>query len=435
MPDVSPLSDTTRRVLADIRPEYGTATYRHPLLRKFADGQATSGGITRYSSFWEAGYKRFGDEMEAAVRSLPRTRLKSVEFLMALPDPWMVTGRLSTEMDPNFFQVWNRLRKHDRTKLLVLLDAPLPERMPELVEWVGKTRWDFPPLYFSQNRVGNNSYHPTWTDIVGYNLLTEQSMESDCHTATEADLYELMDSDLAAPFSPTGGTIQGELAELRGQYTPEREALGRVGFRYEETHADFSRGLQQFLKLREGEMADVKTGAVDWAAFSEALEGAEDLSLVGLSQRLAYRLPNAADVHGLELSEGSLLLWSEMLEMSSDASRCFDAVVRNHDIDDVELVTGWMSRHHRDTHLRTFNWLDWVMLAEDEAPHWAGRHGDSEMPLFRQLIEAGVSWEEAGDAFRRLRLSPTEAVEVLVNGTPVEYVTAMRDVDKGPSRK
>lgn len=435
MPDVSPLSDTTRRVLADVRPDFGIVKDRHPLLRRFATSQAGSGGLTGHAYLWEAGYKRFGDEMEATIRSLPRTRLKSVDFLMALPDPWMVTGRLSTEMDPNFFQVWNRLRKVDRMTLLDLIDTPLPSRMLELVEWVGKARWAYPPLFFRSNPAGNASYGPSWTDIVGYNALTEPSRDSDFHSASAADLYELMDSGLAAPFSPMGGSIQGELAEMRGQYTREREAFGRIGFRYEEVHACFSQGLQRFLKLREGESLEVKTGTVDWAAFDEALDGAEELSLSAMSERLAYRLPHADDIHGLELSEGSRLLWSEMLELSSNPGNCFDAVVRNHDIDDVELVTGWMSKHRRDTHSRIFNWLDWVMQPSVGSLYWGNRHPDSSIGTFRQLIEAGVSWEQARDAFETLRLSPEEAVEVLVNGMPVEYVTAMRGVDSGLTRK
>lgn len=435
MPDVSPLSDTTRRVLADVRPDAGIVKHRHPLLRNFVTSQVNSGGLTSYSRLWEAGYERFGDEMEATIRSLPRRRLKSVEFVMALPDPWMVTGRLSTEMDPNFFQVWNRLRKVDRMKLLDLIDTPLPARMPELVEWVGKARWAYPPWFFRSNPAGNASYYATWTDIVGYNALTEPSRDSDRHSATEADLYELMDSGLAAPFSPMGGSIQGELAEMRGQYTREREVLGRIGFRYEEVDACFSLGLQQFLKLREGELLETKTGAVDWAAFDEALEGAEKLSLAAMSERLAYRLPHTDDIHGLELSEGSRLLWSEMLELSSNPGNCFSVVTRDLDIDDVELMTGWMSRHHRDTHDRIYNWLDWVMHPTVGSGHWAGRHSDSAIGAFRQLIEAGVSWEQAQDAFETLRLSAEEAVEVLVNGMPVEYVTAMRGVDSGLTRK
>lgn len=423
------------RTMATVKPWNVRVKPRHPRVSALVRTMHTlmnSNG--KHGNLFTSGYERFGEEMEAALRSLSR-RPNMVDFVDALPDPWMMVGLLESELSPEFLELWGRFRVPDRSNALELLGCPLPSRLAELLGWMGKSRLSVYPDFFSGNDIGDDSRAESWANTIGFSISDREwsSKERDRFSVTEDDLYALMDAGVQVPI-PLGehGSLQDELAKVQGKFTAERRALSRADFWYpplsEEQAARFPNAARFFELCTESAESRVKA-SVDVEQFDSILEGSEGLSLNAMRERLAYNLTDVADLHGRSLSQGQQHLWGRVLELSAHPERHFLGVWSlGADDGTVETVLSWMSGHERRTPDGTSGWLSWVMLPEDESVSWNHTHllFEDGLPHLLQVIQAGASWEQVHHALAVERLSVSEMVEVLAHGTPVDYVRAMR---------
>lgn len=113
---------------------------RHPQVAEYARNSArwSASTLSRNISMWNDGYRRFGDEFEAALRGA-RTR-KPTELAAALvrnlPDPWMLIGRRFEEFTPDEQYWWFRCLSKDYGFFLpLILRCSVPD--PAIAEWVG----------------------------------------------------------------------------------------------------------------------------------------------------------------------------------------------------------------------------------------------------------------------------------------------------------
>lgn len=423
------------RALATISPRGVAVSHRHPRLSTYARVMSELMNQNQYhGGLFAAGYARFGDEMEAALRSLPTRRPKAVEFVSALPDPWMMTGHLTEELSDEFFELWQKFRVPERENALGLLNLPLPSRVPELLKWMGKHRLSTYPSFFDGDAEGDDSRVRSWANTIGFSISSIEGFarDRDRFSVTEADIYEMMDSNTVLPISlGQHGSLQETMARLQGKFTLERRALSRVDFRYPvlppERAEEFPQAARFFGFASTG---DVPVSApVDVEKFEAVLQESEGLSLNALRERVAYNLEDVSDIYGRQLPGPVGRVWGEMLELSSWPERAFAAAFcLSGSAEDVELVLSWMPRHVRQSEARVSNWLAWVMLPEAADVSWGEAHllPESDLPTVCRLIRAGVTWQQLRDALTLDRLSMDEVVEVFVNGTPLEYVVAMR---------
>lgn len=426
------------RTLAEVRPRNDMVDRRkHPRVADYAWSQESSGAGQVYAWVWREGYLRFGDEMEAALAAQPKKVKKSIDFVAALPDPWMVLGKTESELGENFFEVWRRFRVPERTQLLTLAGDPMPSRSPELLAWLGK-RLDSVPRFFMSNSIGDQSYTPTWMSLFAYNAVSGHDdrsrysvRERDRWSVTEAELCELMDAGLKAPIHLDATyTLQGKLAQLHGTYTPERRALGQVPFRYQpgRRRGQLKDATARFFEHLDGVNAEAPSGSIDLDRFEVALANSDGLSLNAMRERLGYSLPDPHDIHGLPLTEGGRLVWERMLALSERPELFFTGVVFDIRVEDAEAVLGWMPQHVRPSNSARGHWLEWVMLPEHEPEfHEYVQTHEGMVADFLAYIGAGITWQQVYEALVTNKLKAHEAEEVLLHGTPVEYVLAMRD--------
>lgn len=426
------------RTLAEVRPRADMVDRRkHPRVADYAQAQESSGAGQVYAWVWREGYLRFGDEMEAALAARPKTVKKSIDFVAALPDPWMVLGKTEEELGEHFFEVWRRVRVPERTQLLTLAGDPMPSRSAELLAWLGK-RLDSAPRFFMSNSIGDQSYTVTWMSLFAYNAVSGHSDQSrfsvrerDRWSVTEAELYELMDAGLKAPINlDATNTLQGKLAQLHDTFTPERRALGQVPFRYQpgRRRGELKDATARFFEHLDGVSAEAPSGSIDLDRFEVALADSEGLTLNAMRERLGYNLPDPHDIHGLPMTDGGRLVWERMLALSERPERFFTGVVFDTRLEDAEAILGWMPQHARPSNSARGHWLEWVILPEHEPEfHEYVQTHEGMVADFLAYIEAGITWEQVYDALVTHRLKAHEAEEVLLHGTPVEYVLAMRD--------
>lgn len=424
----APISIANARTLAEVRAAGVEADYRHTRVRTYLRAMENNHRARRqYSHLWAAGYERFGDIFEETFRSLPTHRPKTVDFVKALPDPWMVTGHLSTELSEEWFLVWDRTLGTDRLRLLNLLNDPLPSRTREILTWLGKKRLSVPGTFFAKEETQTNTLN--WPNVFGYNLAEFGYTNRPTHAVTENDLYALMDAGTKLPLEVGVDSIQEKLARFRGDYTDEKRALSQTWFRYPSLSAeDAERYPLTASFIAWGKSGPVDAlGSIDPAKFEVILADAESLPLSALRARLAYCLEDVNDLYGGPLSPSGQMMWDAALAYSTvPETRFRDAARGWHSTEEVELIVSWMSKHIRPSTDQWSGWLPWVLSPEDGSAWHEPKYQDADLSVLCDIIRAGATWQELYDVLAQ-GLVFHEAVEVFVNGVPIEYVLATRD--------
>lgn len=439
-------SAATMRALVQVRPGADGVLYidkeRHPHLHAYA---VQARRVSVAPGLWRQAYRRFGDEMEgtlAAVSSRHEYRSVTKAFVEALPDPWMVTGHTSEELGTDFFLLWNLLYTRDMSQALVLVDSPVPRRARELAAWVG--RLTVPQYSRGGTLFSDAPQYVTWENTFGRSLryLREEIAEASdpfMYTVTEADLCEFMDSGIRPSRDTSAGSLQEQLAVLRGTFSRERQALAEVHISYGPAqNADYPFATQFVQNADSDTTVEIEVDSVDLAEFEAVLEGTHGFGLEASRERLAYGLDDVSDLYGGPLAPGQQRMWEVVVQYSEEPQDWFASVLGTEaSLEDTETVITWMGKHCRP-HVAWFyskSWLDFVLLPPSSKDVWfrsAPVPLDAEaMPLLCSLISAGATFEQVMALYREQGLTLAEMNEVLVHGVPVEYVLALR-VDSEP---
>lgn len=159
-PNVRPTGNALRIIDAE----------RHPTLFKYAttNAEQRAGVSERREQLWMEGYRRFGDEMEDALKRAPKNiknpRAWHRNLEAKLPDPWMLVGLTVGLMDPSLFYAW-RTWKHGDGEGSTQAEEVIrhyvnhgnpPPRFQEYVEWYRPVAPD-----------GITLGAKTWTDFSG----------------------------------------------------------------------------------------------------------------------------------------------------------------------------------------------------------------------------------------------------------------------------
>lgn len=436
----------TRAALVQIRPGFDGLRLidadRHPRLMEFA---SKARKVSSHPEMWARAYRRFGDEMEAAMADVLATGVPperaALPFLNALPDMWLVTGHRSEELSDDFFRLWNLLAANDLAEAVSLVDAPLPSRARELAGWLDH-RLRVP----RRSRTWKGHAQQTWEDVFGRTLrfpssYGQASWKNELYAVTETDLYEFLDSGTLPRQEDSSGSLQAQLAKLRGTWSVERAALAAVIISYPMLITPLDRRYP--LTASYVEQLDW-TGAATVAAtlpsadvLEDILRGTENFDVGARIERVAFGVPEAVDVLGPDLEPGQRLMWDVTVKLAESPHLWLPAILNTHaSVEDVERVIGWMGDHKR-----------YMAPASSVSPSWASfavtpqhtmdaawrPHRESStdmMETLYALIRRGNSYTQVAELLG-CDFS-LEEVALVLGGMPSEYVRAMRPPEPTP---
>lgn len=444
---------TTLAALAKVRPGADGTFYvdkdRHPNVYRYA---TTTRHRALHDNLWRDGYTFYGDEMEKALTTIygvtTDSRSIHTSLAYALPDPWMLTGHREEELGDDFFLLWSRVKPRELDKAIPLVNSHVPARTRELLRWLGDGPLSVPdpvqPM-FKADPVNT----ATWSRVLGRRLRFgarptfsfDRTLSEYLTAVTVSDLYEFMDAGAAIDQSAGAGSLQMQLAELRGKNTRERRALSVLSVAYPaldvDEMVDYPR-MATFVEEQDstGHATVAPSVPLDLEKFEAALEGTEGFSVGALRERLALTLEPEVFL-GRKLLPEQKRMWDATVERCESADDWLPAILRTEaTVGEVDTVIGWM-----DDYVRlgpdipgARSWVDFVFFRKDEFfqedafSARTSREVHAEEPPVRtlcRLIAAGVSFDETR-ALAHQGFTVAEMFEVLVNDMPAEYVVAMR---------
>lgn len=174
---------------------------RHPRVALYAmySTRWSMDSLSRNVGAWNAGYRRFGDEFEAALAGVDSQKpTELAKALVAnLPDPWMVIGRRFEEFTADEQHWWSRCLSKDYGSFLpLILRSSVPD--PALADWVGyKLRYG--GLYASADDLDSwaRAVHCTIMERYGHTTVSTISREPTLAAVTVDDLLALVRAGVA----------------------------------------------------------------------------------------------------------------------------------------------------------------------------------------------------------------------------------------------
>lgn len=439
---------TTLAALAKVRPGADGTFYvdkgRHPNVYRYA---TTTRQRALHDNLWRNGYAFFGDEMEEALATIYSVATDSrsihTSLAYALPDPWMLTGHREEELGDDFFRLWSRLKPRELDKAMPLVDSHAPARTRELLAWIGDGPLSVPdPVRPTFKADPVNTV--TWSRVLGRRFrygarptfMPDRSLDEYLTAVTISDLYEFMDAGATIDQSAGAGSLQEQLAKLRGMYTPERKALSVLSVAYPLPTVDEMAEYPYTTSFVEeqdstGHATVLPSIPMDLEKFEAALEGTDGFSVRSLRERLAMNLEPEVFLSRKLLPEQKRM-WDATVKRCEVADDWLPAILSTETMaGEVDTVVEWM-----DDYIRlgpdipgSRSWVDFVFFQNDvfsnDRPSREVHADEPPMRTLCRLIAAGVPFTEAR-ALARQDFTVAEMFEVLVNDMPAEYVAAMR---------
>lgn len=416
---------------------------QHPNLHRFARNHKQK---SLYPHLWRDAYIWCPDHLEDAARRMYLAgEDHPSQLLKRLDDPWMITGNTAEQLGDEFFLLWAQIRGRDKLKALDLLTSAVPARSKELFAWLGGP---FTLPTTSLKRQPEESL--TWTRLFGRRLRFDSNpasymmnwrQEERASAVTNSDLYEFLDSGVTADRSIGALSLQLQLAERRGRDVRECKALSQVSIAYPSLDVEDMTEYPETAEFFDGQdwvgnAAVLTNTKPDLAKFEAALQDTDDFSDAAKRERLASLL-EPEEFLCRKLSPQQKQMWRVTLDHAASPHEWMTAVVNTYTRPgEVEMVRRWMGTGKRPSvTIASACWVDFVLCPPDQSEsrarrsQWAnGRPtaASDELPMksLCKLIESGASFEEVRDLAER-GLSVAQSVEVLVHGTPAEYVIAL----------
>lgn len=171
---------------------------RHPRVALYAmySTRWSLSSLSRYVGTWNHGYRRFGDEFEAALEGVDSRKptVLSKALVENLPDPWMVIGRRFDEFTPDEQYWWSRCLSKDYEAFLpLILTSSVPD--PALAEWAGyKLRYGGMWSKADDPDSWAKAVHCTVVERYGRTTVNTISKEPTLMAVTVADLLAIVES-------------------------------------------------------------------------------------------------------------------------------------------------------------------------------------------------------------------------------------------------
>lgn len=393
-------------------------------------------------SAWLSGYHRFGDELEAAyaVAEGDSPREQAEDVAVRLDDPWMMRGRLRSEVSEILLTVFEALRSSSKRRGAALLwDVP-PGYAAEVIEWVG--RYDIP-----------SDAARSWSNAVSLHLMTDPTVHSLFSAKDGGRPLGWRELLLLARSGASAKEVQGwyrahkATASAGVQYfvdgVPLSEVLDRDTLGRSMLHRAYSaHPLLDSLwdwpgrRLRPG-LSTLGPGAYKdellQAARGIPVQGPRD---AGALRKLATAVDDPWKLFGLTASEvpqSYRVLWDSFGQWPGRLNMV--ALLADPlSMEDAERYAQWLGKVSSHSQAAVFvSWEGLVLSAAIERAvgqwpylsRYCEEPWDMDREDLRRLMSAATA-ESVGMAIIQEKLTAPELVAHFVDGVPLDYIQAMR---------